>query len=297
MQRRSFLKNTAFGAVAVSTSGFIRFNGEQYIGDCETTTDILGPFYRPGSPIRNNLVITGDRGTRIQLSGIIRHNDCKTPYPKAKIELWHCSPSGEYDNSSNDFLYRGTNFSDDKGRYSFDTILPVPYGIGNGITRPAHFHLMITAQGYQPFVTQLYFAGDENIAKDPSASSLNAKRRILAVQSLKDGTKKVSYDISMSPKLAADSAVIDRLTGVYTDQKDNTKIEFFKKNKSLWMKNEVFGIDLEYTGNNIFHYPGLQRGHKWTFMFELMPQGSIKVTNTLVSANGEIKTSVAVKDM
>ena len=59
MQRRDFIKNTSLSAVAVSASGFIRFDGKQYVGDCETTTDILGPFYRPDSPVRNNLVIKG----------------------------------------------------------------------------------------------------------------------------------------------------------------------------------------------------------------------------------------------
>ena len=57
MQRRNFIKNTAFYAVAVSAYGFIRFDGKHYVGDCETTTDIIGPFYRPGSPVRNDLVV------------------------------------------------------------------------------------------------------------------------------------------------------------------------------------------------------------------------------------------------
>ena len=57
MERRTFIRNTALCAVAVSASGFIRFDGFSYVGDCETTTDILGPFYRPDSPARNNLLI------------------------------------------------------------------------------------------------------------------------------------------------------------------------------------------------------------------------------------------------
>ena len=61
-----------------------------------------------------------------------------------------------------------------------------------------------------------------NIAKDLSSSSPTAKRRILDVQTLKDGTKKVLFDVSMSDKLAADPAAIDKLTGVYTDEKDKS---------------------------------------------------------------------------
>ena len=93
MQRRSFIRNTALGAIAISTPGFIYFNGKQYVGDCETTSDILGPFYRPNSPVRNNFIVKGQPGTPVELSGIIKHDDCITPYKNAKVELWHCSLS------------------------------------------------------------------------------------------------------------------------------------------------------------------------------------------------------------
>jgi catechol 1,2-dioxygenase len=138
MQRRNFIKNTSLCAVAVSTTGFISFDGIRYVGDCETTTDVLGPFYRADSPIRNNLIVKGEEGELVELSGIIKHKDCATPYKNAKIELWHCNSKGVYDNTSNEYLYRGTTYSDDKGRYSFKTVLPVPYDLGNS-TRPAHF--------------------------------------------------------------------------------------------------------------------------------------------------------------
>jgi protocatechuate 3,4-dioxygenase beta subunit len=177
MKRRDFLKSSAFSAIAISATGFIRFDGKQYTGDCETTSDILGPYYRPNSPVRNNLRINGDAGELVELSGYIRHSDCSTPYKNAKIELWHCDLKGIYDNQSGEFRYRGTVFTDEKGFYSFQTIFPVAYA-GEGFIRPAHFHMMVTAEGYQPLITQLYFKGDEHIKDDVYASSPNAKRRI-----------------------------------------------------------------------------------------------------------------------
>ena len=200
MQRRTFLKDAALGAVAISASGFISFDGTKYVGDCETTTDILGPFYRPNSPVRTSLVIPNDPGTKILLSGTVKHDDCITVFKKAKIELWHCSAKGEYDNSTDEFRYRATTYSDGGGKYFFNTILPVPYGIGGDVYRPAHFHMMISGDGYQPLVTQLYFTGDKHLSKDPSSASPTAKRRILNVETLKDNTKKVSFDISLSKK-------------------------------------------------------------------------------------------------
>lgn len=297
MQRRDFIKNSALCAVAISTSGFIRFDGSHYVGDCETTTDILGPYYRPGSPVRNNLLVKGDPGELVNLSGVIKHNDCKTPYKNAKIELWHCDAKGAYDNESDKFNYRATSFCDDKGQYSFDTILPVPYAAGVGYTRPAHFHLMITAAGYQPLVTQLYFTGDKNIPNDPFAASPLAKRRTLDVQTGSDGIKKLVFDVSMSEKLAADPASIGKLTGIYVDKKDKTrKMEFFKKDNVLWMKNEVYGENFIYTGKNTFVYAGLPQGMSETLHFELMAFNAVQLTYETVDKNAVKHSSIYVKE-
>lgn len=297
MKRRDFITNTALTAIAVSASGFIRFNGRNYEGDCETTSDILGPYYRPGSPVRSNLVMAGETGTLIQLSGIIKHNDCVSPYKNAKIELWHCDSKGVYDNTTDEFRYRGTSYSDDKGHYTFNTILPVPYDAADGLVRPAHFHLMITAEGYQPLVTQLYFSGDKNIAKDPAAAAATSKRRILKIQHLKDGTKKVVYDVSMALTLAAEAVAIDKLTGTYTDKKDPArKKELFKKDNDLWLKNEVFGEPYQYVGNNRFESPGMPAGSHASLQFELKASGDIEMTIEDVYGKYKSPVSVYLKD-
>jgi catechol 1,2-dioxygenase len=282
MQRRAFLKDAAFGAVAISASGFISFNGSRYVGDCETTTDILGPFYRPGSPVRTDLVIPDDPGTKLLLSGKVKHDDCTTPFKKAKIEIWHCSAKGAYDNDSDEFRYRATTFTDDEGKYFFNTILPVPYATGAGNYRPAHYHLMISAEGYQPLITQLYFTGDPYLAKDSSSASPTAKRRILKVQTLHDKTKKVNFDISLSKKLGAEVAAIEKLQGVYSFENSDRKIEFFRNGNELWMKNEVYGLNLEYVGDNSFRYPLGEE--KDFYRFQLQPDGKIKLEEIKLAA-------------
>jgi catechol 1,2-dioxygenase len=73
IQRIPFVKNATLYAIAASAYGFIRFDGNHFVGDCETTTDILGPFYRPNSLLRNNLMLNGQPGTLIELSCIIQH--------------------------------------------------------------------------------------------------------------------------------------------------------------------------------------------------------------------------------
>ena len=282
MKRRTFLRNTTLSAFAVSATGFISFNGNQYVGDCETTSDILGPFYRPDSPLRSNLTIKGEKGEPLELIGKIKHLDCTTPYKNAKIEIWHCDGNGVYDNATPDFKYRGTTYSDENGNYSFQTILPVPYDTGSGNFRPAHFHMMITAEGYQPLVTQLYFNGDKHIEKDAFANAETAKRRRLDVKESNTG-KKVYYDVSMAKVMLAEPASLDKLSGIYNNEKDKTKtIEFFKYKTSLWEKNEVFGTEYQYIGNNTFDYPGLTKGNSRTYTFDILGSGAIKCTMNYV---------------
>jgi protocatechuate 3,4-dioxygenase beta subunit len=259
MKRRTFTRLTGLSAIALSTTGFIKFDGESYVGDCETTTDILGPFYRPDSPVRDNLVVDGEPGDLVELSGIVRHKDCKTPYKNAKIELWHCSADEVYDNDSDAYLYRGTTFCDEDGRYSFRTQMPVPYDVGNGTIRPAHFHMMVSAQGYQSLVTQIYFTGDPYVTKDATASLAGAKNRILDVHKETDMLK-ITFDCNMSESLRASHDSISRLIGQYKNEDTGQVKEVFEREGLLWLKNEVFGVSFNYAGKSTFEYPGLPQG-------------------------------------
>lgn len=277
MQRRTFIKDTAIAAMAVSAAGFIRFNGTNYEGDCETTTDILGPFYRPNAPVRSNMRIKNAVGQLMELTGQVKHKDCKTPLKNACVELWHCDANGVYDNESPDFKYRAKTYCDDKGNYSFKTILPVPYDVGDGTVRPAHFHMLISAEGYQTLITQLYFSGDKNIATDPSASSPAAKRRVLDIKNDDTGGKLVWFNVTMMEKLPADAAVIDRLVGTYTRTDNKQNEELYKKDGMFWIKDAESingGYPLEYTGNNTFAYYGWEA----KYIFTLQNDGSVKLS-------------------
>jgi protocatechuate 3,4-dioxygenase beta subunit len=292
MQRRNFIKNTALSAIAISATGFVHFDGQRYVGDCATTSDILGPFYRPYSPVRSLLAIKGEKGDPITLLGKVLHDDCSTPYKKAKIELWHCDSNGAYDNESKDFKYRGTAYTDNKGNYAFKTILPVPYDAGGGNIRPAHFHLMITAAGYQPLVTQLYFSGDPRLAEDHSSSSPAAKKRILEVQNLTGGSKKVEYNISMAKKLAIEPASMGLLVGNYIAEEDpNNKMELFIKDKQLWIKGGKtngmpYGLNFEFVGDNTFTVSGTTV-EEYSAVFEIGQYGMIKMRETYLDDKGE----------
>jgi catechol 1,2-dioxygenase len=294
MKRRAFTKLAGLSAIAISTTGFIRFNGTSYEGDCESSTDILGPFYRPDSPVRNNLVIEGSPGEIVELSGVVRHKDCRTPYKGAKVELWHCSFEEVYDNHSEEYRYRGTTFCDENGKYRFITQMPVPYDAGGGNYRPAHFHLLISAPGYQYFITQIYFSGDPYLEEDHFSASPAAAGRTLEVKE-EGGTKKVTFDVNMNDRLRASTAALDKIVGVYQHENKRKSIEFFKKDRLLWMKNEVFGEKFDYVGHNQFEYAGLPAGMFWTLRFDLQEDGSVKLTETISEENIRKKENLYTK--
>jgi catechol 1,2-dioxygenase len=156
---------------------------------------------------------------------------------------------------------------------------------------------MITAKGYQSLVTQLYFTGDEHIAKDVYSSSPNAKRRILDVQGLPSGTKKVVYNVGMSETLALEPVALEKIVGVYKNRKDQTTgREAFAKQNELWVKNDVYGERLYYIGDNTFEYRELAPGEKYSVHYEILASGIVEATTTYVGKDGNKVVDVWVKE-
>ncbi len=195
MRRKDFLKKTTLAICSISAFGMVKKEDDQFVGDCDTTNDILGPFYRAEAPLRQDLTYAGLEGSVITLQGTVYGADCVTPLPNALVEIWHCDTEGEYDNDSNAFRQRGKWRSDQNGRYSFKTILPGKY-LNGQLYRPAHIHFRVTEKNSRELVSQLYFQGDPHIEKDRWASQEKAVRRILPI-ALEDthGNLAVTFDI------------------------------------------------------------------------------------------------------
>lgn len=200
MKRKEFLINSTLAVFSISTFGKVQLNADTFEGDCDTTNDILGPFYRPDVPVRNDLTKRDLKGTVVELKGKVFGSDCITPLENAMVEIWHCNTEGDYDNDSNHFHQRGKWMTDKEGNYSFKTILPGKYLNGSKF-RPAHIHFRVTAKGSQELISQIYFQGDPHIANDPWASKKKAQRRILPI-SLEDtkGNLVVVFDIFLGKK-------------------------------------------------------------------------------------------------
>jgi protocatechuate 3,4-dioxygenase beta subunit len=118
-------------------------------GDESTIRQTEGPYFKPSSPERVDLVEPNSKGRLVEISGQVLTRACR-PVAHALLDLWHADEQGQYDNSG--FRYRGHLFSDGEGRYRFRTILPAIYP---GRTR--HYHVKVQAPERSVLTTQLYF--------------------------------------------------------------------------------------------------------------------------------------------
>ena len=278
MKRRTFIKDSTLTAFSIAAFGAVHWNGKIFEADSETTSDILGPFYRPGAPMRSNLISAGSTGEPMHLSGTIFKKDGKTPLPGVLIESWQCDEQEHYDNASDDYLFRGAVRTGKDGRYAFKTIVPAPYKDGED-WRPAHIHLRISSNGHQDLITQIYFKGDPHIAKDASAASPQSVNRILEIKNNSSNKKVVQFDVIMGKSFLLNDTGFKKITGLY--KLKNGMAEFTREDDLLLLKmNGQIMEGLLYKGNNSFE--GGLGFNKATF--EIM-------------ANGDVKTKITMWDM
>ncbi|CAH0997773.1 hypothetical protein EMA8858_03907 [Emticicia aquatica] len=283
MQRRTFIKNSTLTVISVSAFGALNWNGKNFEGDTPTTTDILGPFYRPNSPLRSNLRLANTKGIPIVLKGHIFKEDRKTPIHNALVEIWHCDENQVYDNTSDEYKYRGGQRTKTDGKYEFKSILPVPYKadpMDESSWRPSHIHMRVSVPNQQDLITQLYFKGEKYVNTDKWASDPKAVNRILSITKNNSGESEIIFNVIMSREIPLDKKAYEKVTGLYDVGKGNF-CEFIKNDDLLFMKyNGQLVASLKYIGNNTFE--GGIEFPKVTF--DLQKDGGVKAvinwTNT-----------------
>ncbi len=249
LSRRTFLTTGCLSAASVAVFGSAKLYAAP--SSSPTTSDVLGPFYRPGAPLRSNLIPPGVKGNLLTVKGTIFHDDGQTPLANALIESWQCDPHEQYDNTSDAYLYRGAQRTGTTGEYSFRTLIPPPYPNGEGGWRPAHIHYRIASTDYQDLITQVYFKGAPHIDEHPASSHPTTAHRILPVTPDRDGGHYLRFDITMSKTVSLSDASLDKLIGLY--QLNQGMAEFFVVDDLLFIK--LNGLILEgmvYQGNNVF---------------------------------------------
>ncbi|HEU5167845.1 MAG TPA: hypothetical protein VFU29_20005 [Chitinophagaceae bacterium] len=277
MKRRKFIQDSAMLALTVGVFGKIKWDGEKYVGTDPTTTDILGPFYRPGAPFKANLIQPGTKGETLHFSGIVIGKDGKSPVKEALVEIWHCDETGTYDNTSDNYVYRASAKTSADGKYHFTTIMPVPYAAGQTLVRPAHIHMRISAKGVQDLVTQIYFKGDKYIDGDISANDSSALNRILDMTKNEKNEKVVKFDIYLREEYVLEATAFKKIEGLY-EMSDKSMIEFYKDGDQLFAKiNGQIMEAMDYKGDNSFA-GGIEYVKA---KFELLSGGGAKVNVTI----------------
>ena len=117
--------------------------------DEPTVRQTEGPYFKPSSPLRADLVEPNSTARPVELSGQVLTRSCR-PVAQALLDLWHADERGDYDNAG--FRYRGHLFTDGEGRYRLRTVLPALYP---GRTR--HYHVKVQAPSRPVLTTQFYF--------------------------------------------------------------------------------------------------------------------------------------------
>jgi hydroxyquinol 1,2-dioxygenase len=149
----------------------------------ETESTIFGPFYREGAeelPLGANISQDG-RGEPAVIMGRVLSTD-GTPISHALLDVWETNENGLYeqqDPDQPDMNLRGKFRTDSEGRYLFVGIKPVSYSIPDDGPvgqllrmldrhpfRPAHIHLLVSAEGFVPVTTHLFVKGDKYLDSD-----------------------------------------------------------------------------------------------------------------------------------
>ncbi len=151
--------------------------------DGATESTIFGPFYREGaSELPMGATISKDgRGEPVVVTGRVLSTD-GAPIPDALLDVWETDENGLYeqqDPEQPEMNLRGKFRTDSEGRYCFVGIKPVSYAIpddgpvgqllrtlGRHPFRPAHIHLLISAEGFAPVTTHLFVKGDPYLDSD-----------------------------------------------------------------------------------------------------------------------------------
>jgi protocatechuate 3,4-dioxygenase beta subunit len=139
----------------------------------------MGPFYKSHAPATPQLRAAGDRGMPLSVAGrvITANGDI---IKGARVEIWQADDEGLYDLEG--FKYRATLSPGASGDYRFESVMP-----GHYPARVArHVHYFVTAAGFKPLTTQLYFATDEvfegnpdrHYTKDPLITSRSLVRPV-----------------------------------------------------------------------------------------------------------------------
>jgi protocatechuate 3,4-dioxygenase beta subunit len=169
MKRRNFIKVGAVGALGITSQAM--GHGESLKINRPTPTEGEGPFYPVVARKDKDFDLTKVNGHDAESLGkhIFIHGSVfdtvGNPVEGATVDLWQANAVGRYSHPHDpnpapiDDNFQGWAIvpSGEDGGFRFKTVLPGPYPVGGGWSRPPHIHFKVTKRGYVELVTQMYF--------------------------------------------------------------------------------------------------------------------------------------------
>ena len=168
--------------------------------NCKNTPpQSTGPFYKVPSKIFNNDMTNNGKaiGKRIKVYGKVLNNKCK-PISNAVLDIWQANSFGKYNHQAdlsesrkdNEFYGYMRLLSNERGEYSFNTILPGSYRVSKDLIRTPHIHFKVMNNDKQ-LITQMYFKGNEMNNKDFLFRNTNNNSALEA--SIDESLSKLTY--------------------------------------------------------------------------------------------------------
>jgi hydroxyquinol 1,2-dioxygenase len=171
-------------AGSLGVSALVCLLNNRVDGEHETTANLMGPFWRMGSPTTPNggsIVRSATPGDPVFVTAWVR-DDQGQAVADAEVDVWQASGEGYYENqdpAQADMNLRGKFRTDAQGRITFRTVKPSGYPIpvngpvgaliraqGRHNMRPAHIHFLVHNPGYKTQFSQLYSSDDPHLETD-----------------------------------------------------------------------------------------------------------------------------------
>jgi len=170
------------GSLGVSALVCLLNNGQG--GTQPTTANLMGPFWREGSPVTpsgGSLLRSKTDGERVWVNAHVKDLNGQA-VANARVDVWHSSNEGLYENQDPkqaEMNLRGTFTTDQNGHFQFETIKPFGYPIpitglvgdllkqlGRHNMRPAHLHFLVYKEGIKTQFSQVYSNDDPYLETD-----------------------------------------------------------------------------------------------------------------------------------
>lgn len=172
-----------------------------------------GPFYPIEDQLDKNTDLTHVKGRTQRatgevclVKGVVQDEFCQV-IPGALVEIWQACHTGKYNHPADpntaqldpNFQYWGQAITNEKGEYTFKTIVPGSYPATRNWERPPHIHFKVQLRGYEELTTQMYWKGHPLNKFDRILQSLPPKERALVEVdfSKKNGISQGSFNLTL----------------------------------------------------------------------------------------------------